>query len=144
MKADIKARWISDLRSGKYVQGKAALEQVESDGTHKFCCLGVLCRQAVAAGAIPEPELMGSTYYYLDDVEDDNGDVTGQAFTDCSTLPRLVREWAGVPGGGDIKLGPDVFPPDYEHYNTAINANDSLGMTFDQIADLAEQYVPGE
>jgi hypothetical protein len=38
MKQDIKAKWISALRSGEYEQGKQALKL-----DHTFCCLGVLC-----------------------------------------------------------------------------------------------------
>lgn len=36
---EFKDKWIAALRSGKYEQGKSALE---SNG--KFCCLGVACR----------------------------------------------------------------------------------------------------
>ena len=39
MNAEIKARWVEALRSGKYQQGRAALRSLEE----RFCCLGVLC-----------------------------------------------------------------------------------------------------
>jgi len=39
MKAGIKKRWISALRSGKYKQGTGQLR----DAQNNFCCLGVLC-----------------------------------------------------------------------------------------------------
>lgn len=39
MDAEINARWVEALRSGKYKQGNAGLHDQE-DGTH--CCLGVL------------------------------------------------------------------------------------------------------
>lgn len=41
MKADLKAKWLEALRSGKYEQGRGAL----LDGG-KYCCLGVLCEVA--------------------------------------------------------------------------------------------------
>jgi len=45
MKLEVKKLWIEALRSGKYEQGRGALNK---DG--KFCCLGVLCDLAVKAG----------------------------------------------------------------------------------------------
>lgn len=39
MNTDLKARWVAALRSGKYKQGKSALQTWDG----KFCCLGVLC-----------------------------------------------------------------------------------------------------
>jgi hypothetical protein len=38
MNQEIKAKWLSALRSGEYQQGKQALKLYK-----KFCCLGVLC-----------------------------------------------------------------------------------------------------
>lgn len=45
MKKEIAEKWIAELRSGKYAQGKTYLE---SGG--KFCCLGILCKMGVDAG----------------------------------------------------------------------------------------------
>lgn len=39
MDAEVKAKWLEALRSGKYQQAQGVLRQNE---TH-FCCLGVLC-----------------------------------------------------------------------------------------------------
>lgn len=41
MDAEIKAKWIDALRSGKFKQGRG---QFEYEGS--FCCLGVLCKVA--------------------------------------------------------------------------------------------------
>ena len=38
MKSEIKERWLTALRSGKYEQSKDALKSPEG-----YCCLGVLC-----------------------------------------------------------------------------------------------------
>ena len=45
MKPGLKAKWISALRSGDYVQGTGMLRQdvEDKDKPHAFCCLGVLC-----------------------------------------------------------------------------------------------------
>lgn len=37
--ADIKAKWLEALRSGRYQQGRAILRSPDNN----FCCLGVLC-----------------------------------------------------------------------------------------------------
>lgn len=39
MKPELKAKWLEALRSGKYRQGRGALQSY----TGTFCCLGVLC-----------------------------------------------------------------------------------------------------
>jgi hypothetical protein len=38
MDAEIKARWVTALRSGEYQQGRETMRQGD-----RFCCLGVLC-----------------------------------------------------------------------------------------------------
>lgn len=43
MDADLKARWVAALRSGKYQQGVGRLFN-KHEGT--YCCLGVLCAVA--------------------------------------------------------------------------------------------------
>jgi hypothetical protein len=143
VKEAIKRQWVKDLRSGEFEQGTSYLEKVD-DGVSRLCCLGVLCRQAVKAGIIPEPELHSSSYYYLDDDTDHEG-VTGESFNQRHALPRKVAEWAGVPygsSGGDVVIEPggDVDEGDF----TAIAANDGVGMSFAEIADLIEKNVPVE
>jgi hypothetical protein len=39
MNAEIKAKWLEALRSGRYPQGRKALR----DEHDQYCCLGVLC-----------------------------------------------------------------------------------------------------
>lgn len=45
MNKEVRAKWISALRSGKYEQGYHYLNAYD-----KFCCLGVLCEIAVEEG----------------------------------------------------------------------------------------------
>ena len=40
MNPDLKAKWISALRSGRYTQGQKRLKTKEGH----YCCLGVLCK----------------------------------------------------------------------------------------------------
>lgn len=38
MRPDVKAKWITALRSGEYRQGRGSLREHDA-----YCCLGVLC-----------------------------------------------------------------------------------------------------
>jgi hypothetical protein len=149
MKADVKAQWVKDLRSGEYEQGGGHLRRDNGEGEKdQFCCLGVLCEQAVRAGVIPAPELHGQEYLYLDDKYDTyGGNVTGEAFNQASSLPRKVAEWAGLPRNDDGHWADDVIiepaggEEDAENLS-AIAANDGVGLPFAEIADLIEKNVP--
>jgi hypothetical protein len=44
VKKSLKDKWVAALRSGKYEQGRGALNH------NGFCCLGVLCEVAVEIG----------------------------------------------------------------------------------------------
>lgn len=66
MKAEIKARWIEALRSGKYEQGKRALHPYGS----KFCCLGVLC-DVVDPSKWEGEEYNGAVGYLPGDLQDE-------------------------------------------------------------------------
>jgi hypothetical protein len=82
MKPEIKAAWLSALRSGEYQQGTGSLQS--SDGT--FCCLGVLCDLAAKQG-IGRWDRMDSSYTFYYAV---NG-----AFV-CDYLPQTIQDWAGL------------------------------------------------
>lgn len=57
MNPEIKARWVSALRSGEFLQGGGALKKYyPARGASEHCCLGVYCELAAAAGhATQEP-----------------------------------------------------------------------------------------
>lgn len=146
VKASVKDQWVKDLRSGEFEQGSNNLRRTVDEGEY-YCCLGVLCQQAVRAGAIPAPELHDrGVYAYLDDEYDGDNRVTGESFNQECSLPRKVAEWAGLPLEKD-GMGEDVviLPRNGEMGEvTAIGANDGMSLTFVQIADLIEQNVPAE
>lgn len=99
MNPEIKDEWIKALRSGDYVKGTGQLHGVETDldtgkVTHTFCCLGVLCELAVAAGvtdrALIGTEESGNYRYFKKD---------GDAYdmdADVSFLPPSVQAWSGL------------------------------------------------
>lgn len=140
MKPDIKAQWIAALRSGEYEQAhgtlRARLESRESvRETYGYCCLGVLCDLASKAG-------IGS-WDTLNTFQDNTGGF------DATVLPPGVRRWAGL-----SQDNPDITLPD-KLSTTLANLNDSGhegedGNTysgpysFRQIADVIEQYIPGD
>lgn len=41
-RAEIKQKWLEELRSGNHKQGVGTLKSVEADGSFAYCCLGVL------------------------------------------------------------------------------------------------------
>jgi hypothetical protein len=67
MNAELKAKWVEALRSGKFHQGKGFLKFDEEQGP-RHCCLGVLCE-------IIDPSKFAlreySYYYQCDGMESD-------------------------------------------------------------------------
>ena len=43
MNPELKSKWIEALRSGEFKQTTGMFKKTHSDGTERFCCLGVLC-----------------------------------------------------------------------------------------------------
>ena len=43
MKRELRDRWVQALTAGSYEQAKSALRRIGTDGTKRYCCLGVLC-----------------------------------------------------------------------------------------------------
>lgn len=117
--------WLVALRSGEYVQGTNRLEKMVPSAT-QHCCLGVLCRVAMANGlegvATSRIEQNGlPTYTVFSDGQGGSG-----AFPPLSVLAWLV--------GGELA---GEMPLD-----ELTDMNDSQLWTFEQIADWLESiYV---
>jgi hypothetical protein len=124
MNPEIKAQWVSDLRSGEYEQGKGALNR-----NGKLCCLGVLCEQAVKAGVISKV-VDGAAVYYGD-------------WNEESVLPAVLLEWAGLPVTGVHPNNPRVTLDDTREASLAeLNDGEKYGEhSFDQIADLIDAQL---
>lgn len=138
MNKEIQTLWTAALRSGDYRQGVGVLKTRDGD----FCCLGVLCDLAVKAGVIESPEEIHA---------DDDSYVTGYRYeSETGVLPESVMEWAGIPySEGTYSLSDEEMTErygngwqntDYYRKTSLINANDSYGKSFDQIADLIEKH----
>jgi hypothetical protein len=148
MKADIKERWLTALRSGEFKQTDGYLAIADNDGNPKaFCCLGVLCEIAVQDGVIGRK---------LSD--DFNISYAGNG----SDLPAAVVAWAGLEDLGTNARNPEVrsyhvhsdktcggteeighqcdFADDSEDYKYPLSAlNDDHKWNFNQIADVIEK-----
>ena len=86
MKPDIKAQWLTALRSGDYQQGRGHLRRGD-----QYCCLGVLCNlYGKAVGAEWDNQ------YGPDRVHT----IHGSEYV----LPLEVQKWAGVDSPNPLDL----------------------------------------
>jgi len=83
MNKELKKKWVSELRSGKYKQGKGLLRSGD-----KHCCLGVFCEIAAAAGVGKWIQLVDRLYF--NDGKDDG----------LSLLPSGVMDFGGITQSG--------------------------------------------
>jgi hypothetical protein len=113
MNQEIKARWVSALRSGKYEQGQHYLCE---EG--KFCCLGVLC-DIVKDDLGLKWELFNNHMY-----------IGGSS----KSLGNKIADYCGLLSDPLVDIGEDD-----NKFLTVIN--DKLGYDFNEIADLIEAQV---
>lgn len=104
--------WADALQSGKFRQGHGKLTRPEMDGTQGDCCLGVLCKLAIAEGVPVRPQYRPN-----------DGII---AYDECpSVLPKSVQGWAGM------KSDSGALPGNM----TLTHLNDN-GLTFHGIAHV--------
>ena len=115
MNAQIKAKWIAALRSGKYSQTHGSLYMNSG-----YCCLGVLCElHSQATGGL----WIGAAYLGQEDYP-----------------PNAVIRWAGLSSPnpttplGRLSILNDGVDKDTGHL-------DQPAITFAAIADIIEQYL---
>lgn len=115
---------VNALRSGEYTQGKNVLAKPNIDGKMCYCCLGVACKVAIDNGLEIE-------------VDDSIKDAPVEFDGDRTVLPQSVQTWYGFD-----RDDPELIN-DQQVYINATYSNDTLGYTFDQIADAFERvYLP--
>lgn len=113
MNPEVKQKWIKALRSGEYKQAKGQLTTL----TGEDCCLGVLCKLAVAEGVIA-PSTKEEKYVTYD--------------RETHILPQKVIIWAGVDSCGGYKN---------ENGIQWLTEDNDGGATFLDIADTIEKYL---
>lgn len=125
MNKEIKDRWTAALRSGQYEQGSGWLRQ---DRQPLYCCMGVLCELAAAAGIA---EWDGAAYRA-------GGDKC------VRILPAAVRDWAGLDSVNPEITRPGIFRktrPEIFREKTRLAAINDRGVPFTRIADLIEEQL---
>jgi hypothetical protein len=113
-----------------YKQGTGSLTRAQTGLADKDCCLGVLCKLAVEAGAVTASRKPA----WVTTEEDGkfSWSVEYGEFREHATLPPEVREWAGLTQSNpNIKFNP--AGPD----ESAAHLNDT-GTSFADIADLID------
>lgn len=118
MKKKIKKEWVAALRSGDYKQGKGALRRDDT-----YCCFGVLCELAVAAGVADR--IVSKRLYSYGPAGTFPGNYVG-AWA-AGFLPSVVSKWAGLGDVGDVVVDG----------NSLADLNDN-GATFQDIANIIE------
>ena len=124
MDAEMKAKWVEALRSGKFEQ---ATEQLKSDGG--YCCLGVLC---IVAGA---------SWQHFTGVDEETGD-----YLDLDNVP--VANGECLSAGEDQELGSYAmkkFGITNDHQRILVAMNDGIAgepqQPFPVIADFIEKNL---
>jgi hypothetical protein len=131
MNPEIKAEWVSALRSGDYAQGAGVLHRQIKNGPDEFCCLGVLCEISVAHGVIDREDPMeGCNRFQY---------VTRYGDTNEHYLPRAVGDWAGLDDLNPF-LVHDETRDSLANFNDNPNEDDD-GLTFEEIADMIDEQL---
>jgi hypothetical protein len=120
MKLKVKKQWLEALRSGKYKQTDGCLRYTDQNGSHGYCCLGVLC----------DIHAKETKHKWHDD----------KYFGKPSMLPLDVVRWAGLA---------DVISKQYKDDDEVeVRAGrDKLSIlnddqhTFAEIADIIEKKL---
>jgi hypothetical protein len=144
MNPEIKAQWLTDLRSGDFEKGTGKLHKVASvydyyspsgrTVKHTFCCLGVLAEQAVAAG-VARRELVGSeengSYRYFPVDSNDKNEANS------NYLPACIQDWAGLTTANPRVVSPEDLNVG-EVTVTLGSLNDDYLLSFEPIAAIVE------
>lgn len=133
MNPEVKQKWVTALRSGKYKKASHALKFINRKfyGLRKecsFCVLGVLCDLYIKEH--PNAKWQTGEYYsFRDKVHRQNIVITnGETQIGTGSLPQKVSDWSGVPyeGEGGLSQG------------SLIGLNDTDELPFSEIADRIE------
>jgi hypothetical protein len=144
--------FITELRSGHWLQAQAVLREEDHEGKASYCCLGVASEIAASHGVCTRED---DTYYSHDhDPDEDEGEANE------SDLLWAVYEWYGLPESNPkIKVLCGEIPDqasvtlcetcrrvgdrDVDCNNlvevNATEVNDEMGLEFDLIADAFER-----
>lgn len=146
MKEDVKELWLTDLRSGEFIQGDGQLRTLDD----KNCCLGVLCEryrretgdgQWVLNNLIILNKSTQTWVFQLTDFDPFDGEA--KVYSSEYILPNKVKEWAGL---NDSNPTVNLFEEEVNELNLVDNTvslatlNDG-GKPFDVIANVIEKHL---
>ena len=143
MNAEVKAKWVEALRSGRFTQGTGKLALVE-DGITKHCCLGVLCEVL----GVPKTS-------YETKARSEGGKMTDKDITAFSYGAELYSQDLYLPADAMQAAGltarnpmiPTIFRDGtrghvaLSDYNDGAAAVNNKRHTFNEIADLIEEHL---
>lgn len=142
MRREAWENWIAALESGKYRQGGGALHvksRYATEENERFCCLGILCKQAADAGAV--------------DIDDEVSGVEVMYGGERAYLPIEVVKWAGLRFEGKRTYDDSPLPIE-EHrgilqygedgkIGVSLALMNDQGIPFSKIAEtIREKIVP--
>jgi hypothetical protein len=133
MNPEVKAKWLSALRSGNFKQTR---EKLTANNRQSYCCLGVLCelyRQETGNGR-----------WKVNENYDGNYDNNKYAFLGADCMPPdEVIKWAGLPADSQNDVPVGERPRKWGHgveTVTIAGLNDD-GKSFAEIADIIESKL---
>lgn len=124
MDAEIKRKWIADLRSGQFQQVNGFLHHKEPSTGYGYCCLGVLCVS------------VGAEFSDWSGFDEETAD-----YSSFGDVPVLDGDILSV--GEDQELSPSFIRDiglSQEDQKTLIKMNDD-GVPFADIADYIEKNL---
>lgn len=110
-------KWLENLRSGKFEQGKMAL----CWNNKYYCCLGVLCETILEF----DPSFLKKEKFNTGPVAYDN---------DYANLPKKVVDLVGIASDGG-------FIDNQNNRRSLMHYNDNVHKTFLEIANIIEQNL---
>lgn len=124
MNKELAIKWVAELRSGKWPQGRGFLNH---EG--RFCCLGVLCEIMVEEGLADRYQVGSHTVTYWE--KGMQGDETWTAYP----VPSLQKLAAVDPGPNETG-----FTVTYKGQRVDVYVlNDRHRLSFAEIADIIEK-----
>jgi hypothetical protein len=155
MTLEDKSEWIAALRNGEYEQGHGALAKQAPDGQFRFCCLGVFCDLQAKKGVIRK-ELVADrsgfdgVFMFCGGNYSAPGDRNylvlpwglAERISSSAANPRVLVKH--LPLWHRIKYKIITFregPKELRHLVSLAYLNDSLELSFSQIADVLEKAI---
>ena len=129
MNPEIKQQWLSALRSGEYKQTQQSLRQNDS-----FCCMGVLCDilKSRVQGKWEEDFFISISGTTEEVPTPDIDFIAGTTINSLSISREMLEKHLSPKDRNSLHPQKDMY--------YLSDLNDSVGLSFTQIADIIEAY----